>query len=386
MIYLDNAATTLCKPQEVGQAVANAINNFGNASRGAHGYSLNASRTVYDTREKIADFFGLSNPQNVIFTCNATEGLNIAICGTINDGDHVITTDWEHNSVLRPLYELEENRHVSVDFVRSDKNGCIDYTEFERLIRKETKAIICTHASNLTGNVIDLRYIGDVASRHNLLFIVDASQTAGMIPIDMEKEKIDILIFTGHKALMGPQGTGGICIREGVEIRPLKRGGSGIKSYDRHQPMEYPTRLEAGTLNSHGIAGLSAAIDYINAVGIEKIQSREKILMSMFYNGVADIEGVMVYGDFSMSSEKSRTGIVTLNIRNYDSGEVADELAEKYGIAVRAGAHCAPRMHEALGTTKCGAVRFSFSYFNTEEEVQQAILAVKEIASQDEML
>ena len=373
MIYLDNAATTLKKPQCVIDAVVQAMNKAGNASRGAHASALTASRTVYDARVKIADFFGCKRPDHVVFTANSTEALNIAICGVLSKGDHVITTDLEHNSVLRPLYRLEDEGVIQLSIVRADKSGRIDYEDFARLRRPNTKVIVCTHASNLTGNLVDLKMI----PHDGILLIVDASQTAGSVPIDMEETGIDILCFTGHKGLMGPQGTGGLCVREGVEIRAFKVGGSGIHSYDRHQPEEMPTRLEAGTLNSHGIAGLSAAIDYLNEIGVETISKKEIALARQFYEGVREIDGVTVYGNFS---DWNRTAIVTLNIRDWDSAITADELSENYDIATRAGAHCAPRMHEALGTAEQGAVRFSFSWFNTEEEVQKAIKAVKELA------
>ena len=376
MIYLDNAATTLQKPQCVIDAVVTAMTTMGNAARGAHSSSLSASRVVYDTRCKIARLFGCKRPDHVIFTCNSTEALNIALNGIFNPGDHVITTDLEHNSVLRPLYRLEKKGMISLDFVHADKQGRPDYGAFESLIRENTRAIVCTHASNLTGNMIDIARVGRLAHDRGLLFVVDASQTAGAVPIDMEAMNIDILCFTGHKGLMAPQGTGGLCIREGVEIRPFKVGGSGVHSYDKEQPSPYPTRLEAGTLNSHGIAGLSAALDYLDEIGIEAIREKETALMRRFYDGVSKIEGVTMYGDF----ESERTAVVTLNIWDEDSAIISDTLYEDYGIATRPGAHCAPRMHEALGTTEQGAVRFSFSWFNTEEEVDEAIRAVAELA------
>lgn len=373
MIYLDNAATTLKKPQSVIDAVVQAMNTAGNASRGAHGSSLAASRMVYDARVKIAEFFGCRRADHVVFTANSTEALNVAINGVLSQGDHVITTDLEHNSVLRPLYRLEDAGVIELSIVKADPLGRVDYEDFERLRRPNTTAIVCTHASNLTGNLLDLIKI----CHEGVLLLVDASQTAGSVPIDMEELGIDILCFTGHKGLMGPQGTGGLCVREGVEIRPFKVGGSGIWSYERHQPEEMPTRLEAGTLNSHGIAGLSAAVDYLNEIGVENIAKKELSLARQFYEGVKNIDGVTVYGDFS---NWNRTAIVTLNIHDWDSAITADELAENYDIATRAGAHCAPRMHQALGTVEQGAVRFSFSWFNTEEEVRAAIEAVRELA------
>ena len=378
LIYLDNAATTLHKPPQVVEAVKNAILTAGNVARGAHGASMQASRTVFETRQKLARLLGCPQAEHVVFTANSTMALNIAIQGILSPENHAISTDLEHNSVLRPLYALQD-QGMGLDFVRADRQGNIRYEDFAPLVRPNTKAVVCTHASNLTGNMLDIARIAEIAHAHGALLIVDASQTAGTVPIDMTALGVDVLCFTGHKGLMGPQGTGGLCIRPGVDIRPLLRGGSGIHSFDRHQPEAYPTRLEAGTLNSHGIAGLDAAADYLLEVGVEAIHPKEQSLMRRFYKGVRHIDGVTVYGDFSPSQ---RAAIVALNIRDYDSAEIADVLSADYGIATRPGAHCAPRMHEALGTVQQGAVRFSFSVFNTEEEIDAAIAAVAELAQE----
>ncbi|MBR4308714.1 MAG: aminotransferase class V-fold PLP-dependent enzyme [Oscillospiraceae bacterium] len=378
MIYLDSAATSLRKPPCVTEAVVKAMQTVGNAARGAHGASLGAAGAVYEARKKLAEFFACPRADHVVFTANATGALNIAIYGLLEPGDHAITTDLEHNSVLRPLYDLQE-RGMALDFVPADRKGCLCYEDFEALMQPNTKAIVCTHASNLTGNLLDLKRISEIAHRHGAYLIVDASQTAGTFPIDMIALDIDVLCFTGHKGLMGPQGTGGLCIRPGVELRPFLRGGSGVHSHDRHQPAHYPTRLEAGTLNSHGLAGLSAAVDFLTGQDREALYRRERELMLRFYEGVRGIDGVTVYGDFSSGD---RAAIVSLNIRDYDSSAVADALYTDYGIAVRAGAHCAPRMHKALGTTEQGAVRFSFSPFNTEEEILTAIEAVLELSKE----
>ncbi len=378
LIYLDNAATTLHKPPQVAEAVKEAILTAGNAARGAHGASMQASRTVFETRQKLARLLGCPRAEHVVFTANSTMALNIAIRGILSPEDHAISTDLEHNSVLRPLYALLD-QGMGLDFVRADRQGNIRYEDFAPLFRSNTKAVVCTHASNLTGNMLDIARIAEIAHAHGALLIVDASQTAGTVPIDMTALGVDVLCFTGHKGLMGPQGTGGLCIRPGGDIRPLLRGGSGVHSFDRHQPEAYPTRLEAGTLNSHGIAGLDAAADYLLEVGVEAIHQKEQALMRRFYDGVRRIDGVTVYGDFSPSQ---RAAIVALNIRDYDSAEIADVLSADYGIATRPGAHCAPRMHEALGTVQQGAVRFSFSVFNTEEEIDAAIAAVAELAQE----
>lgn len=377
MIYLDNAATTLRKPPQVGEAVLAALQTLGNSSRGAHAGALDAAHTIYGARVKLAKLFGCPRPDHVVFTGNVTESLNIALCGLLGGGDHVISTDLEHNSVLRPLYRLEAERGVAVDFVPADKRGNIDFGDFERLMRPDTKLIVCTHASNLTGNLVDIKRISDIAHAHGALLVVDAAQTAGTRKVNMEELGADVLCFTGHKGLMGPQGTGGLCIREGVDINSFKVGGTGVQTYSKTQPEQYPTRLEAGTLNGHGIAGLSAAIDYLNEVGLDATHEKESALTRQFYEGVRAIPGVTVYGDFS----GDHAAIVALNIRDYDSGEVSDALSEDYGIATRPGAHCAPRLHEALGTKAQGAVRFSFSWFTTEDEISAAIRAVREIAA-----
>ena len=378
MIYFDNAATTLHKPHEVIEAVVHAMTTAGNASRGTHTGSLAASRTVYETRKKIADFFHCSRADHVIFTSNSTEALNIAICGTLGKGDHIISTDLEHNSVLRPLYHLEE-QGASLTFLSANKKGCIDYDDFKRSIKPNTKAIVCTHASNLTGNVLDIERIGRIAKAHNLLFIVDASQSAGCIEINMETMNIDILCFTGHKSLLGPQGTGGLYVRTGLQLRPLKSGGSGVQTYSKRHPQQMPTALEAGTLNGHGIAGVDAALDYLMRTGIDAIREKEQNLMWQFYEGIREIPGVKIYGDFS---QKNRCPIVSF-IGDYDSSEVSDELFEGWEISTRPGGHCAPLMHEALGTVEQGAVRFSFSHYNTEEEVEAAIEAVRELVEEE---
>ena len=379
MIYMDNAATTMQKPQQVIDAVAAAMCSMGNAGRGAHAASLGAARTIYDAREKLACFFHAENPKQIAFTMNSTESLNIALKGVLNPGDHVITTMLEHNSVLRPLYELQE-KGTELTILKSNPQGTLDYEDFEKAIKENTKAIVCTHGSILTGNLVDVKRVGEIAKKHGFLFIVDASQTAGVFPIDVQEMGIDILCFTGHKGLLGPQGTGGIYVREGLTVRPLLCGGSGVQTYNKKHPSEMPTALEAGTLNGHGIAGLDAAVEYLMETGIDTIREREQDLMWRFYEGVKDIPGVKVYGDFST---RERCAIVTLNIGDYDSSEVSDELLMTYGISTRAGGHCAPLMHEALGTVEQGAVRFSFSHYNTDEELNTAIQAVKEMAAEE---
>ncbi len=390
MIYMDNAATTLRKPPEVIRAVVWAMESMGNAGRGLGEAALDAARMIYDTRERLCRLFGGENARQIAFTKNSTESLNLAIRGLIRPGDHVVTTVLEHNSVLRPLYERQENG-TELTIVGCDEKGVLDYEELERSIRPDTRAVICTHGSNLTGNLVDLQKVSAAAKRKNALLIVDASQTAGVFPIDVQQLQIDVLCFTGHKSLLGPQGTGGLYVKPGLEIEPLTRGGSGIETYNPHHPKEMPTALEAGTINGHGIAGLNAALKYLEKTGIENIRKKEQDLMWQFYEGIREIPGVRIYGDFSGArhmaersggsfSGKERCPIVTFNLGEYDSGEVSDALLTDYGIATRSGGHCAPLMHEALGTREQGSVRFSFSHYNTEEEVTFAVNAIRKLA------
>lgn len=378
MIYMDNAATTMHKPQEVIDAVVTAMSSMGNAGRGASEAALSASRIIYDTRDRLAKLFHAENARQIAFTSNSTESLNLAIKGILEPGDHVITTVLEHNSVLRPLYEMEK-KGVELSIIGCDDKGMPDVEAMEHAVKENTKMIVCTNGSNLTGNYVDVEKIGKMAHRHGVIFTVDASQTAGIFPIDVQKMNIDVLCFTGHKGLLGPQGTGGIYVKEGIKIRPLKTGGSGIQTYSKEHPAQMPTALEAGTLNGHGIAGLHAALEYLEKEGIENIRKRENELMWRFYNGVKDVPGIKIYGDYS---QKERCAIVTLNIGDYDSSEVSDELLMEYDISTRSGGHCAPLMHEALGTVDQGAVRFSFSHYNTEEEVDTAIRAIHELAEE----
>lgn len=376
MIYLDNAATSYYRPDTVAEAVAQAIRTMGNCSRGAYEAALTSARAVYGTRALVSELFHGEGPEQVAFTANSTESLNIAIKGVLEPGDRVVATVLDHNSVLRPLYEMERQgaELVIVGCTDEKDRGCLDYGAMEAAIRPGTKAVVCTHASNLTGNLVDIRRIGGWCRKAGALFIVDASQTAGVFPIDMERDMIDILCFTGHKGLMGPQGTGGMCVRKGVGIRPLLSGGSGIMTYSRTHPDSMPTALEAGTLNAHGLAGLRASLTYIREQGVDEIRGKEIALMRRFYDQVKTIPGVRIYGDFK---QEQRAAVVALNLGDEDSGEVSDYLAREHEIYTRSGGHCAPLMHETLGTREQGAVRFSFSHFNREEEVDMACLALR---------
>ncbi len=371
MIYFDSAATSWHKPPEVAQAVYQALLNTGSSGRGEHGLSLDASRLLFTLRKDFAEFFNVESPSQVVFTSNATEGLNIAIQGLLKAGDHCISSVMEHNSVLRPLHYMA-TKDVEVTFIE-DNN-------FEDQIKENTKVVVFQHASNVTGNVRNIEEIGRICKKHNLLFVLDAAQSTGMIPIDMKKMGISVLCASGHKGLLGPQGTGIMCLVSNVLPEPLKYGGTGIESFLQDMPRALPERLEAGTINIHGLAGLKVSLDYIKETGQENILAQANSLADMFYQGIKEIPGIKVYGDFNSSQ---RTPIVSFNIRDIFAGKLADELYERFSIAVRAGAHCAPGVHKTFATVEQGIVRFSFSHFNTKEEVAEAIKAVK-ILEEDE--
>ncbi|MDL2217516.1 aminotransferase class V-fold PLP-dependent enzyme [Christensenellaceae bacterium OttesenSCG-928-M15] len=373
LLYFDSAATSLLKPESIYDAVLDAMKNCGGSGRGAHDAALYAARTVFRTRSAVAEFFGCGDVNRVAFSLNATESLNAAIFGLLDQKDHVISTVTEHNSVLRPLYYLKE-LGMGLDLVPVDEKGVLDYEAFGRLLRRNTRAVVCSHASNLTGNYNDMAWISRFCKEHDLLLIVDAAQTAGSAKIDMDAMGIDVLCFTGHKSLLGPQGTGGLVVRKGLSIRPFKRGGTGIHSFLKSQPEEMPEALEAGTQNAHGLAGLCAGIAYLQREGLASVRQQERAVSMRFYEGIREIPGVMVYGDYAM---EKRAPIVSLNIGDRDSGSVSDYLSREHGICTRPGAHCAPLMHEAFHTVKQGMVRFSFSHRNTQEEVDRAIEAIR---------
>lgn len=378
MIYLDNAATTMHKPQAVIDAVAQAMCSLGNAGRGATSGALDAARTIHACRAKLARLLGCPRADHVCFTPNSTVALNTAINGVVHPGDRVVTTVLEHNSVLRPLNRLAEEQGVTVEHAGCDASGVLDYDELERLVTPGTRAVVVTQASNVTGNAVDVARVAAVAHTAGALVIVDASQSAGTAHIDMLAMGLDMVCFTGHKGLMGPQGTGGLAVAEGVDVAPWAMGGTGVHSFDALQPLEWPTRLEAGTLNGHGIAGLSAGLDFIEAQGgVEAIAAHERALAGRFLTGVREIPGITLYGAFD---QPARSAIVSLNVGDIDSAEISDPLMQGWGIATRPGAHCAPLMHRALGTERQGVVRFSFGYFNTDEEVDTAIDALRDLA------
>ena len=355
-----------------------ALQTAGNPGRGAHEPTLHAARLVYDARAALAELFGAESPACIAFASNATQALNTAIGGLIGPADHVITTVCEHNSVLRPLYRLRE-QGTQLSFVGVDDRAVLRYEQFEELLRPNTKAVVVTGASNVTGNATDLAFVAHFAKKHGLLLIVDAAQTAGACPIPVKKLGIDVLCFTGHKGLLGPQGTGGLYVRPGLRAAPLVVGGSGIHSFDERHPAEMPTALEAGTLNVPGIAGLGAGVRWILEQGVETLQAKEIALARLFYEAVREIPGVVVYGSF----EEPRAPIVSLNLAGEDSARVADALWEEFGICVRAGAHCAPLIHKPLRTVEQGMERFSFSHQNTEAEALAAAQALRALALEE---
>lgn len=382
-IYLDNAATSLYRPPCVAEAVMQAMAAMGNDSRGTHREALASSRILYETRCLLCELFGGSGPEQVAFSANVTQALNTAIKGLVGPGDALITTVLEHNSVLRPAYEMKE-KGAALSIAGCDGVGNLDYDMLEEQIRRQTKqklsgeghrvVVVTTHASNFTGNLVDIHRVGQLCRAYGAVYVLDAAQTAGIFPIHMEEDGVDVVCFTGHKSLMGPQGTGGLCVKRGLTIRPLLSGGSGILTYQKKHPQQMPAALEAGTQNGHGIAGLRAGLLYIKEQGMERLRKKEQALTKQFYEGICGVAGVTIYGDFSSFE---RAPIVSLNIGAMDSGEVSDILSEDYGIDTRPGGHCAPLMHRIFGCESQGAVRFSFSHMNTSEQVDAAVRAVR---------
>lgn len=365
MIYLDNAATTMKKPDEVVEAVARAMTSFGGVGRGVHPASVAAGMAVFEARDAVAALLGAPGADRVAFAANATGALNIAIDGLLPDGAKVVTTAASHNSVLRPLNKARDERGCALEVVPVDARGALDYEALERAVRGASLVAV-THASNLTGDVYDAARIAAVAHAAGAAVVLDAAQTAGAFPLSMADLGVDVVCFTGHKGLLGPQGTGGLCVAEGVDIAPLLEGGSGTHSFDERHPRFMPEALEAGTLNAHGLAGLAAGVGYVAQRGVTDIAAHEAALASRLEGALADVSAVKLYGG---GGDAGRAGIVALNVGDLDSAVVADYLATEWGICTRAGAHCAPLMHEALGTAAQGAVRVSFSPFTTVEEI-----------------
>lgn len=377
MIYLDNAATTWPKPETVYQAVDSCLRQCsGNPGRGGHSSAREATHILYEAREALALLFNIDNPTNIVFTYNATDALNMAILGKLRSGDCVVTTTMEHNAVARPLKYLE-TMGVKVITVPCDHTGKLDLVSMERSLRSGVQAIVMSHASNVTGTIMPIFEVGQLAAKYQTCFIVDAAQTAGVEDIDVVSCNIDILAFSGHKGLLGPQGTGGLYIREGCAITPLRYGGTGSFSEFDIQPDFLPDKLESGTLNTPGIAGLLEGINFINEIGIHNIRTKEGQLAQQCIMGLKKIKGVVVHGP---ELAHHRTAVVSFVIKDMDSNLVAHRLDQEFGIACRAGLQCAPWAHRSIGTLKTGVIRFSPGYFNTTDEIVQAIKAVTYIA------
>lgn len=379
-IYLDNASTSYPKPKEVADAMYEfMINNGATSGRGAYKNAMISDRLVYEARKSVANLFNFDDPKRVIFTSNVTESLNLAIGGILKDRDHVITSGIEHNAVWRCLKTLERDKKITITKVEADKKGYTNPQDIEKYIKSKTKLIVINHASNVLGTIQPIREIGEIARKHNIPFLVDAAQTAGAYPIDIKKDNIDLLAFTGHKSLLGPMGTGGLVVNWDGDIRPLKSGGTGGDSAYEYQPDYYPNKLETGTMNVAGVIGLRKAIEFINKEGIDNIYKKEKELVKYAIEKLDSIENVEVYG--SKDSE-SIIGVVAFNIKGKRAEEVGYELDNKYNIMVRAGLHCAPSAHDLIGTKEIGAIRIGIGYFNKKEDIDKLVAAIIEISNQ----
>lgn len=377
MIYLDNAATTWPKPPVVIEAMEKVLTQMGaNPGRAAHGMALMASRTIVKARESIARLFNIPDASCIVFGPNATFALNQAIKGFLKPGDHVVTTSMEHNSVFRPLWSLQK-QGVKISIVQCSETGQLDVEKLEKALQPNTALIVMTHASNVTGTLLPVKEVGEVATARGVKLLLDAAQTAGVYPIDVQELHIDMLAFPGHKGLLGPQGTGGLYVREGIELIPLLEGGTGGNSESPEQPQVMPDRLESGTHNTAGIAGLGAAVDYIMEQTVDKVRRHERELVAHFLDGVKKIPGITIYGP---QNPEQKVGVVSLNVANADCGEIGYLLDHVYGIGVRTGLHCAPNAHRTIGTLESGTVRVSFSYFNTHDDVEHCLKALSEIA------
>jgi len=370
LIYFDNSATTLTKPPEVAEAVAYAINHLGNAGRSFYDTVMDANREIFKTRQEIAKLIGLANPLNVAFTSSSTDSLNLVINSLIQQEDSVITSVAEHNSVLRPLYL----KGCELSFLGCDEKGNLLAGTFEKLLKPATKFLVCTHGSNVTGNITEVQTLYRACKANDITMILDISQTFGSFPVNINMA--DIFCFTGHKCLYGPQGTGGIIVNGDFDFNIVKTGGSGVNSFERFQSRELPDIFEVGTLNCHGLFGLQKGVQFISKTGIDRIQAKERRLLSLFYEGIKNLEGVTIYGDFT---KENRLPVISINVEGFTSGEVSAQLWQDYLIATRAGSHCAPLLHKHFGTVNRGMTRFSFSFFNTEEEIGKGVLAVKNI-------
>lgn len=379
MIYLDNAATSFIKPDAVYEEMMKCMKEYGaNPGRGGHSLSIKASMEVMKVREKIGALFNIDDPMRICFTKNATEALNIGISGFLKEGDHVITTSMEHNSVIRPLNTLKRDRKIEFTVVECNEFGEIDVDDIKKAIKKNTKLIVSTLSSNVNGIIMPVKEMGKLAHEKGICFLLDASQGAGSINIDVKEMYIDMMAFPGHKGLLGPQGTGAIYIREGLKLSPIIFGGTGSHSEIVFQPEMLPDNMESGTLNTPGIIGLGAGIDYIENVGIENIKIKKHKLVKTLHEGIEEISKIRIY---SKNEINSNSGIVALNFKDIDSTEVSYVLDRVYNIATRAGLHCSLLAHQTLGTVKSGIVRFSPGPFNTLDEIELTLNALREISS-----
>jgi len=379
MIYFDNAATSFPKPECVYKAVDKCMREYcANPGRSGHRLSLEAGRILLEARELFSELINSKKSDNVIFSLNATDAINVALKGLLKSGDHVITTSMEHNSVLRPLKTLEK-QGVETTIIQCNKKGELSLEEISKAIKPSTKVIISTHASNVIGTKMPIKEMGLLAHNEKLIFIVDSAQTAGTYNIDVEDMNIDILTFTGHKGLMGPQGVGGFYIREGVPLRQMREGGTGSMSESLEQPEILPDKFESGTPNMPGIAGLASGLSFIKEKGIENIRKHEETITKYFIQQASEIKDIILYG---LLDVENHAPVVSLNIKGKTSSEVSFALDRNYDIATRPGLHCAPMAHKTIGTFDQGTVRFSFGYFNTKNEVDIAIEALKSISKE----
>lgn len=373
MIYLDNAATSFPKPEAVYKKVDYILRNIGgNPGRASHRMAIEASRAVFDAREAVAKLFSLSDSSRIVFTKNATEGINIALKGLLKPGDHVVTTSFEHNSVAKTIHSLEKTG-VKTTKVRPDKFGFVSTPSIEKAITAETKIVCLSHASNVFGTLQPIDEIAVVCKGRGVLFMVDAAQTAGALPIDLSSAGIDILAATGHKAFFGPQGTGFLYVRDGVEPEPLVSGGTG----ELDLMLETPERLESGTMNTPGIGGLMAGVEFLLGVGVDKVRAHEVALVDAILAGLRGIKGINIIG---AQDAAKRASLVAFNIKNVKPGDAGARLDNEFSIMVRTGAHCAPSAHKEAGTYPEGAVRVSPGWFNTAKDIEEFVRAVTVIA------
>ncbi len=376
-IYLDNGATSFPKAPGVAQSMSDYILNVGtNVNRGAYSASYEAENTLYETRELICQLFNFNKPENVIFTKNITESLNVLIKGLLKGGDHVVVSSMEHNAVMRPLNALGEN--IEYTKVKCNNLGELDFKDFENSLKPNTKAIVMTHASNVCGTILDLENVGEICKEKGIYFIIDSAQTAGFLDIDFNKLNADAVSFTGHKSLLGPQGIGGFVINDSIvdEMDTFIEGGTGSLSDTEVQPDYMPDKFESGTLNIPGIYGLNASLKYLLKEGLNSIREKELELLDKFMQGIYNIENIEIIGKKTL---EKRTGILSLDFTNNDNGIISHELSKNFGIMTRCGMHCAPSAHKTLGTFPRGTIRFGISHFNTLEEIEYTINSINNI-------